>query len=287
MSLKTRICRRFYVFRESSDPYISGDGIRKLIKTRIEGKKTSFRKGIGRLVFCEGDHVEAFLRYKRNNNDAKFILVSGNSDRNFSEEFKELLPDSLVHWFGQNILFANERVSPLPIGLENRYYNGSGNVEQINFIKSLRKKKDTGIFYSFNVETNKKEREPALAVAKKHPLGSGNERRVPVREFQTRMASFKFTLSPPGNGFDCHRTWEALYLGSIPIVKKSSWSDYLISLGIPMLPVAAWDEIAAFDKEFLDDWYEKYRPGLASPALFLPFWKSMIEAKTEQILKQE
>ena len=33
---------------------------------------------------------------------------------------------------------------------------------------------------------------------------------------------YKFILSPPGAGFDCHRTWEALYLGAIPIVKTSS-----------------------------------------------------------------
>ena len=35
-------------------------------------------------------------------------------------------------------------------------------------------------------------------------------------------AQFAFVASPPGNGFDCHRTWEALILGCIVIVQNSS-----------------------------------------------------------------
>ena len=34
--------------------------------------------------------------------------------------------------------------------------------------------------------------------------------------------NYKFTLSPFGNGPDCHRTWEALTLNTIPIVKNKS-----------------------------------------------------------------
>ena len=37
-----------------------------------------------------------------------------------------------------------------------------------------------------------------------------------------RIGQFAFVASPPGNGFDCHRTWEALILGCIVIVQNSS-----------------------------------------------------------------
>ncbi|CAF4378106.1 unnamed protein product, partial [Adineta steineri] len=33
-----------------------------------------------------------------------------------------------------------------------------------------------------------------------------------------RNRQYPFWLSPRGNGLDCHRTWEALYLDTIPIV---------------------------------------------------------------------
>lgn len=37
-----------------------------------------------------------------------------------------------------------------------------------------------------------------------------------------RNRQYPFWLSPRGNGIDCHRTWEALYLDIIPIVWNSS-----------------------------------------------------------------
>ena len=37
-----------------------------------------------------------------------------------------------------------------------------------------------------------------------------------------RNRQFPFWLSPRGNGLDCHRTWEALYLDIIPIVWHST-----------------------------------------------------------------
>jgi hypothetical protein len=39
--------------------------------------------------------------------------------------------------------------------------------------------------------------------------------------YYSRIASHRFVLSPEGNGVDCYRTWEALYLGAIPIVMVS------------------------------------------------------------------
>ena len=32
----------------------------------------------------------------------------------------------------------------------------------------------------------------------------------------------KFVVSPPGKGQDCHRTWEAILFGAIPIVENST-----------------------------------------------------------------
>ncbi len=279
MSAYTRLCREFYIFRRSSAPYVSGDGIRALIRRRVEGKRPLFSRAGADVVFCEGDHVEKFLRAEGKRAGREFVLVSGNSDINFPDGIRQLLPSSLRRWYGQNILFKDPRVSPLPIGLENRYYGNSGNVERIERIKRVVTEKRTRIFYSFNVATNRAEREPALAAASTHPLGVGNKKRIGVEEFQTMMASCKFTLSPPGNGFDCHRTWEALYLGTVPIVKKSAWSDHFVALGIPMLAVDSWDELGSFDEAKLDDWYDTHRTGFSAEALFIDYWKHAIESK--------
>jgi hypothetical protein len=49
---------------------------------------------------------------------------------------------------------------------------------------------------------------------------------------------------------DCHRTWEALALGCIPIVKRSAFSDLFQNL--PVLIVDDWGNI---DLEMLIDFH--------------------------------
>ena len=45
----------------------------------------------------------------------------------------------------------------------------------------------------------------------------------PVNRMVTwkKQTEYAFVISPHGGGYDCHRTWEALVLGCIPIVKTS------------------------------------------------------------------
>jgi hypothetical protein len=48
------------------------------------------------------------------------------------------------------------------------------------------------------------------------------------------MSDYQFVASPMGNGYDCHRTWEALALGCVPIVNlgklKKSQREPLLQL---------------------------------------------------------
>ena len=62
------------------------------------------------------------------------------------------------------------------------------------------------------------------------------------------MIQYKYVISPHGNGLDCHRTWEALVLGCIPIM-KSSPLDPLFE-GLPVLIVKEWSDIR---QELLDN----------------------------------
>jgi hypothetical protein len=61
------------------------------------------------------------------------------------------------------------------------------------------------------------------------------------------MLKYKYVISPHGNGLDCHRTWEALVLGCIPILKTSPL-DPLFE-GLPVLIVKEWSDIT---QELLD-----------------------------------
>jgi hypothetical protein len=85
-----------------------------------------------------------------------------------------------------------------------------------------------------------------------------------------RYSEVQFVLSPPGNGYDCHRTWEALALGAVPILFKaekvmSSGSSKANELfeGLPVVMVESHEEIT---EEALDRWAreieEKKRAGV-------------------------
>ena len=56
------------------------------------------------------------------------------------------------------------------------------------------------------------------------------------------ISKYKWTLCPRGEGQDTHRLWEALYLGSIPIVLKSSISP--LYEGLPVIQLNNWEELS-------------------------------------------
>jgi hypothetical protein len=44
---------------------------------------------------------------------------------------------------------------------------------------------------------------------------------LPSSEYFTTLPNYKFVVSPEGNGVDCHRHYEALMAGCIPIIEDS------------------------------------------------------------------
>lgn len=276
-----RLGYRYYLNRRTSNPYISGDSFRALFKNRIEGEKPNYSAN-GPFIFCESAHVSHFLDTHAHTIDHNFILISGNGDFNFNSLPVKNLPPNMKHWFGQNILFSCPNCTPLPIGLENRYFMRSG---QISKIKNIQKKaylKEPVIFGAFNTSNNIEERIPAKEYLLMHPLRREPKNRLPVNKFQHEMSKAMFTLSPPGNGFDCHRTWEALYFKTVPIVKKSIWADYFINLGLPLLAVNSWEDLLKFNEKFLTNWYHEHIEGFSNQALYMPYWESLITSALKE-----
>ena len=56
-----------------------------------------------------------------------------------------------------------------------------------------------------------------------------------ILNIYSRNRQYSFWLSPRGNGIDCHRTWEALYLDVIPIVWNSSLNALYENLPIVII----------------------------------------------------
>ena len=65
---------------------------------------------------------------------------------------------------------------------------------------------------------------------------------LPWNEYIKDLSSYKFAISPQGNGVDCHRTWEALLCGCIPIVRSTVFNEMFE--GLPVLIVEKWSDIS-------------------------------------------
>jgi len=86
------------------------------------------------------------------------------------------------------------------------------------------------------------------------------------------QSNYQFVLSPHGAGLDCHRTWEALLLGCIPIVKAAKLNDLFTDL--PVIVVNDWREISPV---LLKESIQKLRqPNNGMNKLLMRYWKKQI-----------
>ena len=96
------------------------------------------------------------------------------------------------------------------------------------------------IYVNVDPGTNWGHRGPVMDKMRQNPLATFVNRSS-YFEYLMEMKHFKWVCSPKGNGADCHRTWEALYLGSVPIVKATSWPFHFLKL--PVATVTRWNNL--------------------------------------------
>jgi hypothetical protein len=132
-----------------------------------------------------------------------------------------------------------------------------------------------GIFASFNIQTNRIERQEAADSVMRfgHEF---NQSRIRPCDFRRMLADSLFVMSPPGNGIDCHRTWEALYMAVIPIVIKHPFYDTLKDF--PGLIIDDWSYLNKLSEFDLINLYEEHIKKVNNcKYIWSDFWKTKIE----------
>ena len=137
--------------------------------------------------------------------------------------------------------FFHDKVTPIPIGLANpKWSHGNPEVfEKIrNELVNGEIKKDKLFYVNFDVFPNLPERQKCLRES-----DLKLEPKLDFESYLREVARSYFVISPDGNGIDCHKNWEALYLDSIPVVSKGINTTYFKDKGIPFLIVDEWAEL--------------------------------------------
>jgi hypothetical protein len=168
----------------------------------------------------------------------------------------------LVSWHTQNYDgHTHAKFAPLPIGIDlhtPRYFSSPRRlVALLKHIRARRLPLDQiplKVFCDLEVNLASEERRRAVATLRNYDHVDFLEKRVSQRAIWRRYAEYPFVLSAAGNGLDCHRTWELLYLGNIVITKTSSLDSLFKDL--PVVIVKDWNEVD--DKRNLAKWLQQY-----------------------------
>ena len=239
---------------------------------------------------------------------APIVLIVGDSDiplpnTKFTINFiHRLLSHPMIRrWYCQNLCYGMDRLYPLPIGMD--YHT-------LSFMDKWGEKKASPITQEQDLIRIKNQSKPFWERKSKcyvnfkgcirHEDGTLVENadirqaaidhispqvsfvdveKVSRSESWTRQTEYAFVVSPPGNGLDCHRTWEALNLGCIPIIirvrftEESEW-QFSCYDDLPVLIVDNWENIT---QDLLDKTISDFRKKVFNyDKLTLKYWVDKI-----------
>ena len=242
-----------YAKNRTSYPFLSGDTYRSLADFVYEvgWDKENFRQ-----ISLDTDRNVLFVSLKDYGNFIAQIssmniylnsttLILHNHDSMPSYSEIEFLKTRVLKIFCANWVGPLELASPLPLGLENFSYLRNGVPRDIS--KLIRngllpfENRTIELSGAFSISTNVSERSRAFQFLSNYPGAYITTNFISLNQYRELVANSKYILSPPGSGTDCHRTWEAIYLGAIPIVLRSSWG--FPEGELPVLIVDDWVDV--------------------------------------------
>jgi len=245
------------------------------------------------VIYVNSDYIREFANVAL---PYTFILVSGFSDHTMPndyfvvDEFNRFINNPrMLHWHVANAHIVHPKISQIPIGIDyhtltnKSWYWGpqmppiqqEAQLIRINSVNHQRLVKCYSTFhfasYGDKFGTSRND------IVKQIPTDLVYYEPVQITREATwvNQSHYAFVISPHGNGLDCHRTWEALALGCIVIVKTSSL-DCLYK-DLPVLILNEWTELnqALLDltlTEFKDKQFNLDKITLA-------YWKAKIRSK--------
>lgn len=200
------------------------------------------------IFFVKTDYINQFYQQYLPHINYEFVLITHDADNPVNEQFIPILQNRfLKKWFGMNCHILHEKLQPIPIGIANECWpHGDKQILLDTANQQIISK--TGLIYSnFNKDTNLNQRQDVNTTLKDLKDIFLDKEKRSYRDYLKTLASHKFVISPPGNSVDCHRIWESVYIGTIPIVLKSVPMVYFKDC--PILFINDWKDLFEVDLE--------------------------------------
>ena len=184
-----------------------------------------------------------------------FTLILHNSDDEFGEkQLKYLDIPNCKKIYTQNMDVVHDDVIPLPIGIANSCWKW-GDLSVWDKVLRVNFKKDNLVHFNFQKKGGLRE-EHNRVYCYDSMIKKGIEF-IPNMDYESylkTLSTYKYSISPKGNGIDCHRMWECFYLKVIPICERSILTEYYSKI-FPIVLIDDWDDL---NLESLRKNYDKY-----------------------------
>lgn len=233
----------------------------------------------------------------------KFYLISGDSDSTIPNDilqkdmFYILINNSnLIKWFSQNCVIQHDKIENLPIGIDYHTFNykltppyyrnpipfwNTSNksllpIEQEKILLEIKNmatpfyNRIPKIYTNLNLKNDRFGQRRLLFKQIPKNLLIHISETIDRTILWKEMTKYAFVISPPGVGLDCHRTYEALCLGCIPIIIGNFLNN--IFKDLPVLTVKSWSNVT---QELLDQTLVTFKDKTFNyDKLHLQYWTS-------------
>ncbi len=238
-----------------------------------------------------------------------YIIVTHGDflETNEDEKLRYLDNEKIIAWFSIHPPKAwHIKYFPIPLGVFQKKELFARQKELSVLFKQLRDTPKTHLLSGIFDTSLVPERAKLAKLFKEKPFYTASKSGISFDRYMKTLASSVFTLSPRGWGPDCYRTWEALLVGTIPIVKrgesgileraKNNLRNYFFPFNdtihsqldrlydnLPVLVIDDWNEIT---EEFLKKKYKeitskKYNINM----LYIEYWHNIILTVQKEYLK--
>lgn len=263
-------------------PFISCLTFRNLCNHAIDQNTDWFDPDLvkqGDLIYLNVWYLHWFAHNVHDQIKVPYILVSGDvGDWIPRPEIKKFLYDpKLAAWFCRNIVFSHHpKFFQLPMGQDFSLFtldiHAAGSLSK-EAAASYPKKH---LLYMNHYPREHGDRQKVVELFENAPYCFSRNRShlpyeaIPVCQYFQELASSYFALSPIGLELDSVRTWEALALGTIPIVEHTFLDP--IYEGLPVLIITDWEEI---NQPFLERKYQELK-NVKREKAFFNHWAQLI-----------
>ena len=205
----------------------------------------------GDIIFVKTDYIHHgyfvdVLKLIKN----KFTLISGISAHNVelghSSYLDILNSDKVKYWFCTNPPnIDHPKLIAMPIGFEEKEREG-GNQEVIkkHWDNKLRwEDKINKLYLSYHTLGNNPSRDKNINYLSSLGFVHIEKNKLSFDKYLDEMGKYKYTICLEGSGFDTHRNYESLLVGSIPIMIDSSVKKIYKDWNLPSIFVDNWTDI--------------------------------------------